>query len=137
MPGLFLDDAPLRYLEPNADQQEPALNRRATTQRYGCMDSHNLSTIEHTLQEGRGSHHITDENNQRIAEMTFVKAGTSRIIIDHTFVDESLRGQGIGRQLLEATAEYARKANMKILATCPYAKAELEKHREQFRDVMA
>lgn len=61
-----------------------------------------------------------------LALMTFTKAGTT-IIIDHTEVDESLRGQGIGRQLLDRIVEMVRQRNMKIIPLCPYAKSVFEK----------
>ena len=94
-------------------------------------------TIQHQDSPTKGVHFITNDSGARIAEMTYSRAGETRISIDHTFVDESLRGQGIGRQLLDATADFARKANLKVLATCPYAKAELDKHRDEFADVLA
>jgi uncharacterized protein len=37
----------------------------------------------------------------RLAEMTYVTAGESGFIIDHTEVDQSLRGQGVGEKLLD------------------------------------
>lgn len=38
----------------------------------------------------KGSFYIESEN-KKLAEMTFSKAGTEKIIIDHTEVDDSLR----------------------------------------------
>jgi uncharacterized protein len=56
------------------------------------------------------------------AEMTYSKAGTSLIIIDHTEVSEAFRGLGVGKQLLYALVEMARDKNLKIMPLCPYAK---------------
>lgn len=39
---------------------------------------------------------------------------------NHTWVDDALRGQGIARQLLDVLVEFARKKNLKIVATCAY-----------------
>ena len=69
-----------------------------------------------------------------LALMTFTKADTT-IIIDHTEVDESLRGQGIGRQLLDRIVEMVRQRNMKIIPLCPFAKSVFEKD-VSIRDVL-
>jgi len=75
------------------------------------------------------------ENNQRLAEMTFSKAGDKLIIIDHTDVSDQLRSQGAGRQLLAAAVAYAREKNIKILPLCPFAKSVFIKTTE-FQDVL-
>jgi uncharacterized protein len=75
------------------------------------------------------------ENNQRLAEMTFSKAGEKLIIIDHSDVSDQLRGQGAGKQLVEAAVVYAREKNLKILPLCPFAKSVFVKTPE-FQDVL-
>jgi len=69
------------------------------------------------------------------AEMTYSRAGTSRIIIDHTGVPDALRGKSVGRALVEAAVLDARKEGFKIIPLCPFAKATLEKHTE-WQDVV-
>ena len=39
---------------------------------------------------------------------------------DHTFVDPSLRGQGVAEQLVDRVVEEMEKENKKIIASCPY-----------------
>lgn len=75
------------------------------------------------------------ENNQRLAEMTFSKAGDKLIIIDHTDVSDQLRGKGAGKQLVAAAVAYAREKNLKILPLCPFAKSVFNKVTE-FQDVL-
>lgn len=70
------------------------------------------------------------------AEMTFSKAGTSRIIIDHTGVPRELGGRGVGQALVLRAVEDARADGIKIIPLCPYAKAQIEKHPE-WQDVLA
>lgn len=70
------------------------------------------------------------------AEMTYSKAGTSRIIIDHTGVPDALRGKGAGQALVKQAVEDARAAGIKIIPLCPFAKAQIEKHPE-WHDVLA
>lgn len=38
---------------------------------------------------------------QRIAEISYVWRSEHQIVANHTWVDDSLRGQGIARQLLD------------------------------------
>ena len=76
-----------------------------------------------------------EENGKRIAEMTFSKAGDTRIIIDHTEVSDVLRGKGAGKQLVSAAVDYARKNNIKIIPLCPFAKSVFDKMKE-FHDVL-
>lgn len=42
------------------------------------------------------------------------------MMMNGTFVDESLRGQNMGEQLLDEAAKYAREHHYKMKAVCPY-----------------
>ena len=70
---------------------------------------------------------IGEENNE-LAKITFVPTGESKIIIDHTYVSETARGQGLGEQLVERVVQYARENNKKIIPLCPFAKLQIEKN---------
>lgn len=61
------------------------------------------------------------------AEMTYSRAGATRIIIDHTGVPEALKGRGVGKRLVAAAVEDARAEGFKIIPLCPFAKATLDK----------
>lgn len=91
--------------------------------------------IKHVENKGRGAFLIR-AGGKRLAEMTYVKAGDSSFIVDHTEVDASLRGQHVGEQLVEAAVEHARNNNLKIFATCPYATSVFQKHPE-YADVFS
>ncbi|HYG20617.1 MAG TPA: GNAT family N-acetyltransferase [Ohtaekwangia sp.] len=77
--------------------------------------------------DGRKGGFYTEENGKILAEMTYVWAGEGKIIIDHTHVDESLKGKNVGKQLVHRAVLFAREKNIKILPLCPFAKAVLEK----------
>jgi predicted GNAT family acetyltransferase len=55
------------------------------------------------------------------AVITFIPDGDI-ITVDHTRVDESLRGRGIALRLLNKTVAYARRENKKIIPECPWVK---------------
>lgn len=68
-----------------------------------------------------------EEGNEKLAELTYSKAGDSLIIIDHTDVSEKLKGKGAGKQLVQAAVDYAREHSIKILPLCPFAKAMFDR----------
>ncbi len=73
--------------------------------------------------------YATDAAGNLLAEVTFpIKDGIS--MIDHTFVDNSLRGQGIAGELVKMAAEKIIADGGKIGATCPYAVVWFERHPE-------
>ncbi|TCK69172.1 hypothetical protein DFQ05_0691 [Winogradskyella wandonensis] len=90
--------------------------------------------IKHDNSESKGRFYIENEEKV-IAEMTYSKAGSEKIIIDHTEVDESLQGQGIGFKLVEEAVNFARENNLKILPLCPFAKAVFKKN-DSYKDVL-
>lgn len=82
----------------------------------------------------KGGRYVIVINGDK-AEMTYSRAGTTRIIIDHTGVPDSMRGLGIGKLLVEAAVKDARSEGFKIIPLCPFAKATLDKHTE-WQDAM-
>ena len=67
--------------------------------------------------------------------MTYTVAGT-RVIIDHTQMDESLRGTGTGKKLVHAAVEWARKENARLMPLCPFARSVFDKT-PGYSDVLA
>lgn len=76
---------------------------------------------------GRKGRFVIYVNDEFAGEMTYVWAGTSKLIIDHTGVEESFSGRGLGRQLVMKAVEYARNNAVKILPLCPFAKKVFDK----------
>ncbi|MFD1745715.1 GNAT family N-acetyltransferase [Rhizobium helianthi] len=62
------------------------------------------------------------------AEMTYSRSSTKLIIVDHTGVDDRLRGQGIGQALAEYAIAEARKGGWKIIPLCPFMRAQAQRH---------
>ena len=84
-----------------------------------------------TLDEGpsKGVYRLRGPGDS-VAELSFSKAGTTMIIIDHTEVPEAFRGQGAGLKLVERAIADARASLKKIIPLCPFAKAQFAKHPE-------
>ena len=70
---------------------------------------------------------VMEREGKLLAEMTYTAAGASLVIIDHTTVDDALRGTGAGKKLVEAAVLWARAENRKILPLCPFAKSVFDK----------
>lgn len=71
-----------------------------------------------------------DPSGRLLAEVTFPSRG-GVAVIDHTFVDDSLRGQGVAGQLILAAVQQIRAAGLKAHPTCPYAVKWFSSHPEQ------
>ena len=79
------------------------------------------------IREGHNKFYINDEQGKQIAEIVFVPTGENLAIIEHTDVDESLKGQGIGKQLVAKLWKKMRREKRKIIPLCPFAKHEFDK----------
>lgn len=66
------------------------------------------------------------ENGEILGEINFEEIKKGVFDINHTFVNEKLRGKGIGKKLVELAKKEIEKRNGKILASCSYAKKILE-----------
>ena len=90
--------------------------------------------IQHQSDGHRGSFFF-GEATKPLAEMVYVMAGPKKMIIEHTEVDESLKGQGVGVKLLEALVDFVRKEEIKVIPLCPFANATFKK-RQDLQDVL-
>lgn len=77
--------------------------------------------------------YLEDEKSNVVAEVNFPEDENDKNVrkITRTFVDESLRGQGIANLLLEELAKDLRKNNLKCIPICSYAVNWFEKHEDQ------
>ena len=68
----------------------------------------------------KGRIYAEDADGRTVAEITFpITDGVA--VIDHTFVDGSLRGQGVAGKLVTAAANAVRACGLRIRPTCSYA----------------
>lgn len=99
------------------------------------MTTHTNHPIEHEEQGHRGAFYV-DVDGKRVAWMSYSRTSESLVIIDHTEVAPELGGQGLGRRLLEAAVDWARATGTRLMATCPFARAQFDKD-PTLRDVLA
>jgi uncharacterized protein len=85
--------------------------------------------------DGKNGLFFIAENGKTLAEMAYKWSGPHQFTILHTEVDESLEGQGIGKQLVQKGVEFAREKGSKIVPRCTFANAVI--HRTPaFQDVL-
>ena len=77
-----------------------------------------------------------DASGALLAEITYQPLDEHTVLADHTFVDPSLRGQGVGKKLVCHLADQMRAEHKKIKPQCLYVVALFEQD-TQFDDVHA
>jgi uncharacterized protein len=92
-----------------------------------------MQIIEHEQTGHRGAFFV-EEEGKRLAQLTYTVAGT-KIILDHTEIDDSLRGTGTGRKLVAAAVDWAREEDVRLMPLCPFARSVFDKTPD-FADVL-
>ena len=76
-----------------------------------------------------------NDQTKTLAEVDFPELEPGLVDINHTFVDDSLRGQGVAGKLMEAAADHLRSERKKAVLSCSYAVKWFEKHPE-YQDIL-
>lgn len=72
--------------------------------------------------------YAVDKGDKILAQISFHDKGNDTMEIDHTYVEDSHRGQGIAGDLMEMAVDTIGRRGKKITASCSYAAKWLEKH---------
>ena len=79
---------------------------------------------------------LMDRAGNEVGHMRFRREGKKLIVIVHTEVDSSLRGQQGGRRVFERMVEWARKTGTRVRSECPFTTAMFDRT-PSARDVLA
>lgn len=94
--------------------------------------------IDHERSDHGGRFVYRSEGSE--AELTYANApadgGPQRVSADHTYVPDSMRGQGIAARLTDALIEAARSEGWKVIPRCSYVVVAFQRHPE-WSDVLA
>ena len=82
--------------------------------------------IQNRLTGNKGMFYV-GQDGAILAEMVYSMPSPNKMVIEHTEVDDSLAGKGVGKQLVATAVEYARTHNVKIVPLCPFAKSLFQK----------
>lgn len=87
------------------------------------------------IKEEKNRFALYNDEGTEIGEMTWVDSGEDIMVIDHTFVDPTYRGQKLAEKLVRSGVEKARRDGVKIVPLCPYAKKEFDE-KSEYQDVL-
>lgn len=75
-------------------------------------------------------------NDEKVGVMTYsYTENNEKISINHTVVAPEFNGRGIGKKLVLAGIDFARKERKKIIPRCSFVKVVLES-KEEYQDVI-
>ena len=83
-------------------------------------------SVQHNSQDQE----FTIEQEGHSAELAYSLPAANLIDFTHTFVEEALRGQGIGDTLARAGLAYARQQNLKVRTSCSFMRGFVAQHPE-------
>ena len=86
------------------------------------------SHVTHEPGETKGRYVARVDGFDEASELTYSRASAAHIIVDHTGVPDSLRGQGIGAALAKRVVEDARTNGFELVPLCPFFKAQAARH---------
>ena len=75
--------------------------------------------------------YILNDEGDEIAYITFPKVKDNVVVINHTFVDDSLRGLGIAGKMMDRVYSIIKQSGRKALLTCSYAIKYFEKNEDK------
>lgn len=71
------------------------------------------------------------------AELAYSLPSSDTIDLTHTFVDEELRGQGVGEEMARTALAYARDHSLRVLTSCRFVAAYVKRHQAEYQDLLA
>ncbi len=87
--------------------------------------------------KGENRIYVENEDGEEIAEITYKPTGDDVVDADHTFVDPSLRGQGVAEKLVDELMEQMEGEGKKINPVCPYIVKLFERKPDKYGDIAA
>lgn len=85
-------------------------------------------SVEQTAAGGR--YVARAEGVAEAAEIVFLRPDPGRLVAEHTFVPDGMRGTGVGLRLIERMVDDARRGGYRVLAVCRYVRGQAARHAE-------
>ena len=82
----------------------------------------------------KGKFYIEQEG-KIIAEMVYSMPSANKMIVEHTEVDDSLKGKNVGKQLVHHMVGFARANHVKVIPLCPFTNAII-KRTSEYQDIL-
>lgn len=81
--------------------------------------------VHHNAAEHRFTADVGADEN---AVLAYQEVGGGVLDLQHTVVPPAARGEGVADALVRAAVDYARGHDVRLVPTCPYVAAWLERH---------
>ena len=92
-------------------------------------------TIKHSASQSEGRYEARVEGRDGMGKLTYLRVSPTKIVAEHTAVDDSLRGTGVATALVERLVVDARSNGVTVVPQCSFVVAQYERHPE-WSDVM-
>lgn len=89
-----------------------------------------------TIKQGENKFFIGEDEENPLGEITYRLSDNKQLVVEHTYVADELRGEGVAGKLVEKVVHHARENGWKVRSECSYAESKLEKTPE-YQDVLA
>jgi uncharacterized protein len=83
------------------------------------------------VQHRESAKRFTAPTPSGLAYMSYAEPDERTIDLQHTVVPEADRGRGVGGALVRTAFGHAREVGKRVIPTCPFVKAWLERHPDQ------
>lgn len=83
--------------------------------------------IQHTQNGTEGEFFLLDEGQNKIAKLSYYFVDEQTINANHTYVADSLRGQGVADKLYRALVDLVNQQHLKLIPSCSYIAKKWEK----------
>ena len=90
--------------------------------------------VQHKQRGGNGMFYVQVDGDI-LARMTYLQPDAAQLIVEHTEVDEEIRHENVGYEMVHTVVEYARHHKLKIVPMCPFVKAVFDK-KPEYKDVL-
>ena len=87
-------------------------------------------TITHSDNESGGRYEARVEGRDGMGKLTYSRRSPTRIVAEHTVVDNSLRGTGVASALVERLVADARGSGVTVVPQCSFVAAQRDRHPE-------
>lgn len=92
-------------------------------------------TISHSESASEGRYEARVAGRDGMGKLTYSRVSPTKIVAEHTVVDNSLRGSGVATALVERLVADARENGVTVVPQCSFVVAQHERHPE-WSDVM-
>ena len=89
-----------------------------------------IGSVGPTIIDAEAAHRYEARDGGELAGFIDYVLRRGRIALVHTEVLPAYQGQGIGQRLAKFALDDARRRGLRVIATCPYVRAYVERHPE-------